>query len=79
MFNHTYVFTPRLVNEFRVGYNRMFQYLVSTEDRDLPTLLGITGTQSNIYPGPPTISISGTVRPPPSARRPTTVWSRLTC
>jgi len=59
VFNNTYVFTPRLVNEFRVGYNRMFQYLVSTEDRDLPTLLGITGTQSNIYPGPPTISISG--------------------
>jgi len=57
--NNTAVFSNRLVNEFRVGYNRMFQYLVATDQRDIPGLLGITGTQSDIYPGPPTISISG--------------------
>ena len=57
--SNTYVFSQRLVNEVRFGYNRMFQYLVSTDQRDIPTMLGITGTQSDIYPGPPTISISG--------------------
>ena len=57
--SNTYVFSQRLVNEFRFGYNRMFQYLVATDQRDIPAMLGITGTQSDIYPGPPTISISG--------------------
>ncbi len=57
--NNTYVVSNRLVNEFRFGYNRMYQYLVATDQRDIPTMLGITGTQSDIYPGPPTISIAG--------------------
>jgi carboxypeptidase family protein len=57
--SNTSVFSQRLVNEFRAGYNRMFQYLVATDQRDIPSMLGITGTQSDIYPGPPTISISG--------------------
>jgi hypothetical protein len=57
--NNTYVVSNRLVNELRFGYNRMYQYLVATDQRDIPTMLGITGTQSDIYPGPPTISIAG--------------------
>lgn len=57
--NNTYVLSNRLVNELRVGYNRMFQYLVATDQRNIPEMLGITGTQSDIYPGPPTISIAG--------------------
>jgi hypothetical protein len=57
--NNTYVLSNHLVNEFRVGYNRMFQYLVATDQRNIPEMLGITGTQSDIYPGPPTISIAG--------------------
>ena len=57
--NNTYVLSNRLVNEFRVGYNRMYQYLVATDQRNIPEMLGITGTQSDIYPGPPTISIAG--------------------
>jgi len=57
--SNTHVFSQRLVNELRFGYNRMFQYLVATDQRDIPAMLGITGTQSDIYPGPPTISISG--------------------
>jgi hypothetical protein len=57
--NNTYVVSNRLVNELRFGYNRMYQYLVATDQRDIPAILGITGTQSDIYPGPPTISIAG--------------------
>jgi hypothetical protein len=55
----THVLSQRVVNEARFGFNRMFQYLVSTESRDIPALLGITGTQADIFPGPPTISITG--------------------
>ena len=58
-FSNTTVLTQRVVNEARFGFNRMFQYLVSTESRNIPALLGITGTQADIFPGPPTISISG--------------------
>jgi len=58
-FHITYVLSNRLVNEFRVGYNRMFQYLVAADQRNIPEILGISGTQSDIYPGPPTISIAG--------------------
>ncbi|MBI4474384.1 MAG: TonB-dependent receptor [Acidobacteria bacterium] len=55
----THVLSSRIVNELRVGFNRMYQYLVSTETRNMPEVLGITGTQGHVYPGPPTISISG--------------------
>lgn len=55
----TSVLSQRVVNEARFGFNRMFQYLVSTEKRNVPALLGITGTQADIFPGPPTITITG--------------------
>ena len=56
----TYVLTPQIVNEAHVGFNRLFQYLVSTlHNTDIPDEIGITGTQAHTYPGPPTISITG--------------------
>lgn len=56
----TYVVTTRIVNEAHLGFNRMYQYLVSTlHSEDIPDELGITGTQAKTYPGPPSISITG--------------------
>jgi hypothetical protein len=56
----TYVVTTRIVNETHVGFNRMYQFLVSTlHDVDVPDKIGITGTQAKTYPGPPSISITG--------------------
>jgi hypothetical protein len=56
----TFVLTPQIVNEAHIGFNRMYQYLVSTlHNVDIPDELGITGTQAATYPGPPSISITG--------------------
>jgi hypothetical protein len=56
----TYVITPQIVNEAHIGFNRMYQYLVSTlHTQDIPDQIGITGTQAKTYPGPPTINITG--------------------
>jgi len=56
----TFVFTTQIVNEAHLGFNRMFQYLVSTlHNEDIPDAIGITGTQAKTYPGPPTLSITG--------------------
>jgi hypothetical protein len=56
----THVLTTRIVNEAHLGFNRMYQFLVSTlHDVDIPDQIGITGTQAKTYPGPPSISITG--------------------
>jgi hypothetical protein len=47
----TYVFGPRVVNEFRVGFNRLIGGIYEElYKQNLTKTLGITGVQSQLYP-----------------------------
>jgi hypothetical protein len=51
--NYDWTISPTLVNSFRVGFNRQFQYLASAEaSQDWGTKLGISG----LTPGFPTVN-----------------------
>jgi len=46
----TYVFGPRVVNEFRVGFNRLVAYIYpELYKQDIAKQLGITGVESQIH------------------------------
>ena len=61
----TYVFGPRTVNEFRVGFNRLVAFIYPTQfEQDLAKEIGITGVESQIHPsdfglGFPTTLVTG--------------------
>ena len=56
----TYIFTPTLVGEFRIGYNRYAQFRFQEDTSDVPGRLGIPGTTKNPNEtGPPSIRITG--------------------
>jgi hypothetical protein len=60
----TYIFGPRVVNEFRVGFNRLIGEIEQAQyQQDLAKQLGITGVQTTYYPGFglgfPTTNVSG--------------------
>lgn len=56
----THVFSPSLVAEFRLGYNRYYELRRQENNTDVPGQLGIPGTTKNPDEvGPPAIRVTG--------------------
>ncbi len=54
----TYVFTPNLINQFRLGYNRIRVTSVPEEPFSAASL-GVSSPLGSLYPGAPTLSFNG--------------------
>ena len=68
--SYTRSFSPQIINEFMLGYNRMTQHILDVEaPRDVPGELGITGTNP-LHPYNPRIAIAGFNRTGPISNAP---------